>query len=405
MTEESVQNNRCRHMQVVGVGNAGCSIIARLAKEWKDGPQYVAINTDLRDFIESEQIKCIQIGTFMLKGMGTGGDPRMGCRAIEADIEDIRDLFKDVDMVFLVVGLGGGTGTGAAPVIAEEAGKAGAITLCVAALPFDFEGKRRMENAERGFNALRDTADGVFCVPNQRLIDVAETTANINKAFDKTAEVLCRSIKGLWRVLTCKGAVNIDFACFRTLIQKGNGRCVLSSFSGTGKNKVKKVLNEIGRDYMLEKGKVLAEADSYIVSIIGGNDLSLRETDEIMTGVKKIGSGNALVMTGIACDPSLQDKVEVVILVLEMVEPSVGTGLNPEQESEENKSVATHHGKHAQKLQTEQKKKLTQASLFDSPEHGRFKGVDPTIVGGNNLDIPTFIRRGVLIQKMRNNNS
>ena len=396
--KQSARKSDC-HLMMVGVGNGGCSVVTEMARQWKDGPAMVAINTDTNAVADVEGLRRVPIGAQTMKGMGTGGDPRVGRRAAEADVEAIRGLFQGVNLVFVVVGLGGGTGTGAAPLVVEEARKAGALTLCFSMMPFEFEGPRRMDQAKRGFLALDDVADGVICLPNQRLVGVITDRTNITEAFRKADEILCRGIQAVWRVVCQKGIINLGFADVRALLQAGSGPCVFGCAEGVGPDKVAMVLQAIRVDPVLKHGEALAHAHAYIVSIMGGKDLALKDVDALMQGLMTISRPEALAMTGVCCDPALGDKVFVTILAAEQgseSEPQGRPGLTPGEAATLSQVSKSDEERAAQKV------KLTQGTLFDAARQGRFKDIDPTIVEGNNLDIPTFIRRGIMIQKVRN---
>ncbi len=405
--EEISRNNspqaqvRCRAV-IIGLGDGGCHAVAHIARHWKDVPELIAINTDISQTPNPKNIRCVEIGRDVMKGMGTGGDPRVGRRAAESDMDTIRELFTEKDMAFLIVGLGGGTGTGAAPLIIEEARKAGALTLCFAMLPFEFEGKQRMEHANRGLSALQEVADAVICIPNQRLFKLIEKRANITKVFRKTDEVLNKGVRAIWHELCREGGfqgINLDFSDLRTLVKNGTGRCVFGYSEGTGADKVELVIKGIRNHPLLNQGQVMANAYSFLVSIVGGPDMSLQTVDQIMTGILEIARKDALIKTGVGCDPDWKDKVSVMILVSEK-EKVPEAGHPPRTEKEDILDETEEHiNKQTDRSKPARKKKLMQANLFQT--WGRFKEVDPTIVDGSNLDIPTYIRRGILIQKTK----
>lgn len=387
---------------VVGLGNGGCRVVTAMARQWKEGPRVAAVNTDGRSLAEAGDLAGLHIGARVIKGLGTGGEPRMGQRAAESDIEAIRGLFRDVDVVFLVVCLGGGTGTGAAPLLVEEARKSGALTLCFASLPFEFEGKRRMEHARRGLMALQALADAVICLPNQRLLELVEDKTNIVAAFQQTDDMLARGLKAVWCVISRRGVINLDFEDVSALVHKGNGRCVFACAEGTGADKVKQVLEAVRRHALLQHGAVLAGAEAFLVTVMGGSDLALREVDQLMAGIAKISRSEALMMTGVCCECDWQDRLFVVFLVAEkkgaedrtfigsQPDEDPGGGLIPEASSAKPASEPVSRGK------------AKQPDLFEVV-HGRFENVEATVVEGNNLDIPTYKRRGIMIQKVLRN--
>lgn len=392
---------RCRAV-IIGIGDGGCHAVEHIAHHWEDVPELVAMNTDISQTSKPENIRCVEIGRDVMKGMGTGGDPRVGRRAAESDMDKIRDLFTEKDMAFLVVGLGGGTGTGAAPLIIEEARKAGVLTLCFAMLPFEFEGKQRMEHANRGLSALQEVADGVICIPNQRLFKLIEKRANITMGFQNADEVLSKGIWAVWHEL-CRECgfkgINLDFSDLRTLVKNSTGRCVFGYSEGTGADKVELVIKGIRDHPLLNQGQVMANTYSFLVSVVGGPDLSLQTVDQIITGILKIARKDALIKTGVGCEPDWKDKVSVMILVSEKDQvPEAGHQARAEKEDILDETEE-HVDKQTGRPKPARKKKLRQATLFQT--WGRFKEIDSTIVEGNNLDIPTYIRRGILIRKAK----
>jgi len=390
---------------VVGLGNGGCKTVAAMARQWQEGPRAVAVNTDGRSLAEGGELAGLHIGARVIKGLGTGGEPRMGRRAAESDIEAIRGLFRDVDVVFLVVCLGGGTGTGAAPLLVEEARKSGALTLCFASLPFDFEGKRRMEHARRGLMALQAVADAVICLPNQRLLEIVEDKTNIVAAFQQTDETLARGLQAVWRVISRRGVINLDFEDVSALVHKGNGRCVFACAEGTGPDKVNQVLKAVRQHALLNHGAVLAGAEAFLVSVMGGSDLSLKEVDQLMAGISKIGRADALIMTGVCCEREWQDRLFVVFLVAEK-EGADGAGFSgPQSDDDAGGGLVGAAPAEASAAEPVARGKIVQVGLFDKISQGRFKDVEATVVDGKNLDIPTFKRRGIMIQKVLRNHA
>jgi cell division protein FtsZ len=381
---------------IVGLGNGGCRAVAAMAPAWAEGPALVGVNTETHADVPG--MRYVTIGAPVMKGLGSGGDPRVGRRAAEADVEALRALCRDVDLMFLVVGLGGGTGTGAAPLLAAEASKAGVLTLCFAMLPFEFEGPRRMEHARRGLQALREAADGVICLPNQRLLTMVADRTNVAETFRAADQMLSCGVQALWRVLSSRGLINLDFADLRRLLQQSSAHCVFGCAEGVGPKKISAALQAIRKDPLLQQGEVLAQASKYIVSIIGGTDLTLQDVDQLMRGLKELGRPDALAMAGVSCEAAWQDKVFITILAAEPAPLSDMQGPAAARQPSGTSAAA------AETARSSQAGKLTQPTLFDGLDKGRFKDVGPTIVEGSNLDIPTFIRRGIMIQKIRDSN-
>lgn len=381
---------------IVGVGNGGCNTVQTIARQWPNGPKIVGVNTDRRALAELETIESIPIGERVLKGLGAGGDPRIARQAAESDIEKLRPLFNGVELAIFAVGLGGGTGSGVAPLLINEAKKNGALTLCFVMFPFEFEGPRRKEQAERGLQAIRDLADGVICLPSQRLVALIEDKANIREAFRRAETMLATGIRELWRVLNRSSMINFNFADLRAFLQNSNGNCVFCCAEGSGEQRIEMVLDGIKRHVLFNNCRTLADADSFVICITGGADLSISDVNEVVKGVLALGSKDTLSMTGVGCEPEWREKIHVTIIATEKRLPgaeNTPADIDPRQDIKPN----AHSKEHSESGQPD----LIQTGLFDAVEQGRFKGVSPTIVDGSNLDIPTFIRRRIQVQKAK----
>lgn len=392
---DSNSPGRQTSLLIVGVGNGGCNAVQSIARQWPDGPKIVGVNTDQRALAELETIESIPIGESVLKGLGTGGDPRIARQAAESDIEKLRSLFNGIEFVIFAVGLGGGTGSGVAPLLIDEAKKAGALTLCFVMLPFEFEGSRRKERAERGLQVIRDLADGVICLPSQRLVTLIEDKANIREAFRRAETMLATGIQELWRVLNCSSMINFDFADLRDFLQNSTGNCVFCCSEGSGERRIKMVIDGIKRHVLFNNCQTLTDADSFLVCIIGGADLSISDVNEVVQGILALGNKETLVMTGVGCEPEWREKIRVTILAAEKRLENVK--LAPADIEPARQDTKAHSKERLESGHPD----LIQAGLFDTVEQGRFKGISPTIVDGSNLDIPTFIRRRIPIQKAK----
>jgi len=402
------------HAIVIGLGNGGCKTVNYLAGQWAKGPELVALNTEASMPSKNKSLRYIQMDTGIIKGMGTGGDPHIGQQLAKANLAVVKELFNDKSLVFLIVGLGGGTGTGAAPLLVEEASKEGAMTLSFATLPFEFEGKLRMERATQGMAALQKVSDAVISMPNQRLLAMINERSNLNNAFKISDEMLTQGIQATWRIVCEETAISIDFADLCELVKRGNGACAFACAHGKGRNKVKSVIKAIRNHPLLESGSVIARANSALISIIGGPDISLKEINEIVAGILPAAGRNALIKTGVGCEPALRDKLFITILVSEQqTMPEIHPEPGIETQIKADNTVSNFPGSSKQTAKrtalfdatpsvSSRQPKLAQGNLFEAP--GRFKEIDPTIIDGNNLDIPTYLRRRLLIHKVHNNN-
>lgn len=378
---------------IVGVGNGGCNTVQTMARLWPDGPKMAAVNTDQRARSEPVNLEVITVGEKILKGMGSSGDPRLALHAAESDIPRLRNLFEGATLVIFAVGLGGGTGSGITPLLVEEAKKAGALTLCFVMFPFDFEGGRRREQAERGLQAIRDLADGVVCMHNQRLSALVDDKANVQDAFRKAETALAGGIREFWRVLNSSPIINFDFADLRAFLQKSSGNCIFCCAEGSGEGRIETVLEGIKKNALLNNGRSLADADSFVICIIGGPDLSISDIENIVNGITAFGNRDAHTMTGVGCEPAWNQTIHVTILAAEKNSVAQGAPIRQMQQHASDHEDADSSAPPSSDM--------VQTGLFDVVDQGRFKGVTPTIIDGNNLDIPTFIRRRIHVQKAK----
>lgn len=381
---------------VVGLGGAGCKIVERLAGMAQKGPTVAVVSTDRRVLSSSTLPTKIQIGADRTKGLGTGGDVGLGREVAESDSNLVRTLFAGMELAIVVTGLGGGTGSGAAPVVLELARDEGAVALCIATLPFGFEGRERADTASRAVDEVRAQADGVIVVPNDRLVE-ATSEAKAAEAFVKADEMLGMSIRGLWRLLTHPGYIDLDLASVRKVMDVGGGAGTLACGDGKGKNRMKTALSAVTKGPMVEKGELLAEADSVLVSIAGGSDLLLKEVGDIMDAVKAKAKAEAHIVMGTIQEPAWRSRICVVMVLSKGIpgQPARQAPAKPAESRPKRKPVPS--GEKGSESKSEMRQ--TKLRLDTTSGRGRFQGVEPTVLDGEDLDIPTFIRRGITLEK------
>jgi len=384
---------RERKLSIVGIGGGGCKIVDSIAGRCKGGPPIAAISTDMAVLSASSATAKLQIGSVRTAGIGTGGDANLGKLSAEDDIEMIKSLFEGSDMIIFVVALGGGTGTGAAPVILRAAREVGALTLCFAVMPFTFEGQQRKECAEEGVVSLREIADALIVIPNDRLFEFIGVS-NVADSFEKADDIISDGVSSVWKLIMQPGFISLDFAHLQTIVRNGGGVCTFGYGLGSGNDRVKTALNAIMEGPLLEKGEVISNARSLLVSIAGGPDLTLKEIDDIMKAISARTQKEAKVFMGTVVDKDVQDKIAITIIASEnwMAAPAmvyVETGVDEKIEpGEKNRRSKAARGKDLQaKLKLEPTGK------------GRFKDVEPTLLDGEDFDIPTFVRRGIAIER------
>ena len=296
---------------VVGAGGAGNNTISRLNEMGIEGATTIAVNTDAQDLFYSQSSKKILLGRQTSKGLGAGGEPSVGEECAEESEDEIRDELEGADMVFVTCGLGGGTGTGSAPIIAKIAKKLGALTVAVSTMPFSAEGIKRRENAEQGLEKLQDSADTVIIIPNDKLLEVAPNLP-LNKAFMVSDEILGRAVKGITELITKKGLVSLDFADIRS-IMSGSGMAMIGMGESDTGDRALESVHEALSSPLLDID--ISNAKGALVNISGSSDLTLHEAEKIVQVVADKLDPEANIIWGTQIDESLQNTVRTTVVV------------------------------------------------------------------------------------------
>jgi cell division protein FtsZ len=298
-------------LRVVGVGGAGVNAVNRMVEAQLPGVEFVAINTDLQSLQNSNADVTLHIGGEMTRGLGAGSDPRVGYGAAFEEQDKIKDLLKGSDMVFLACGAGGGTGTGAAPVVAKLAHDIGALTVAAVTKPFTFEGARRMAQAEEGITALAKEVDTMICVPNERLLQILERRTTITDAFRVADDVLRQAVQGVSDLVMLPGLINLDFADVRTTMLE-SGDAVLGIGMGYGEHRATIAAEKAVSSPLLETS--VEGAHSLLLSITGGPDLSLVEASEAAEVVKSAAHPEANIIFGASVDDDVSEEVWITVI-------------------------------------------------------------------------------------------
>ncbi|HEY9593168.1 MAG TPA: cell division protein FtsZ [Spirochaetia bacterium] len=299
-------------IKVVGVGGGGSNAVNRMIAMGLKNVSFVAINTDQQALYNSNAETRFAIGTKLTGGLGAGGIPEIGEKAAQEDQESVQNLLKGSDMVFITAGMGGGTGTGAAPVVAKVARQLGALTVAVVTKPFDFEGKRKMQLAEEGIEKLRQEVDTLITIPNQHLLKIAEKRTPIREAFFMADEVLRQGVQGISDLITEPGEINIDFADVRT-IMKGKGDALMGIGIGSGENRATDAATNAINNPLLEDARVEG-AKGILVNVTGGYDFSLSEYEEVMKIITTNADHDALIIAGTSIIEAMNDRLRVTVI-------------------------------------------------------------------------------------------
>jgi cell division protein FtsZ len=299
-------------IKVVGVGGGGSNAVNRMVQAGFDGVEFVVVNTDLQALRTNAATVKLQIGSKLTKGLGAGADPNVGRQAALEDTEKIIQALDGADMIFVTTGLGGGTGTGAAPVIASLASELGALTVAVVTKPFKFEGKKRQLQAERGLDALRDCVDTIITIPNERLLTIIDRTTSMTDAFATADDVLRQAIQGISDLILVPGLINLDFADVKT-IMAGMGLAMMGTGVAEGPDRAMEAARRAISSPLLE-GASVNGARGVIINVTGGPDLSLVEVSEASSIVQEAADEDANIIFGAVIDPALMGKVKITVI-------------------------------------------------------------------------------------------
>jgi cell division protein FtsZ len=308
--EEEVRNGA--RIKVIGVGGGGGNAVNRMVQAGLEGVQFVAANTDAQALAANAAHVKLQIGSRVTKGLGAGADPDIGRMAALEDTDMLIQALTGADMVFVTTGLGGGTGTGAAPIIASLATELGALTIAVVTRPFRFEGKKRALQAERGLDALRESVDSVITIPNERLLAIIARTTSLTDAFATADDVLRQAIQGISDLILVPGLINLDFADVRT-IMAGMGMAMMGTGVAAGETRAIDAARAAISSPLLE-GASVDGARGVIINVTGGSDLSLVEVSEASTIIHEAAHEDANIIFGAVVDPRLEGQVKITVI-------------------------------------------------------------------------------------------
>jgi cell division protein FtsZ len=323
---EEVLSGLTTTIKVIGCGGAGTNTISRCVASQIAGAELIAINTDAQHLLITDSPHKVLIGRHLTRGLGAGSLPQIGEEAAKESEQDIRNSIGHADMVFVTCGLGGGTGTGAAPVVAQIAKEAGSLTIGVVTLPFSVEGLIRMENAEAGLKRLRDVCDTVIVIPNDKLLDIVPNLS-LNAAFKVADEVLMRSIKGITEMITMPGLVNLDFADLKTVMKRG-GVAMIGLGEAEGENKAMNAVVEALNSPLLEVD--ISEATGALVNVTGGEDMTISEAERVVEEIYSRIDPNARIIWGTTVDPKLKRNIRAMLVITGVKSKQI---LGPSQKS------------------------------------------------------------------------
>jgi cell division protein FtsZ len=401
MIEIVEQNSLTARIKVIGIGGGGGNAVNTMIGAKLGGVDFMVANTDAQSLEASQAPVRIQLGGMVTKGLGAGANPEIGRRAALEDQEMIREFLDGSDMIFITAGMGGGTGTGGAPVLARVAREVGALTVGVVTKPFIFEGKKRMRQAEEGIEELKASVDTLIVIPNQRLLSIAAKTTTMLEAFHKADDVLLQAVRGISDLIITPGLINLDFADVRTVMAE-MGLALMGAASATGENRAIEAAQKAISSPLLEDISIQG-ARGVLINITGGPDLCLHEVNEAASMIQEEAHDDANIIFGAVIDESLTDEIRITV---------IATGFGEAKEEKKAAPAPTQNVANIASAAQKNRKVVHLGTIIDdldTPTWQRKKSgseeVETVTLSKNNFefnanqeeddkyDIPTFLRR------------
>ena len=389
-------------IKVIGVGGAGSNTLDRLVLEGSVNVDLVACNTDVQALAASVATQKIQLGRNVTRGLGAGGDPELGYSAGEEAIDEVRAVLESVPLVIVCAGLGGGTGSGAAPLIVKTAREQNSLVLVCATLPFSFEGKRRSQQAQEALKAIQQYADAVMCFENDRMGELILPEVGIHEAFAGADHVVSQSVRAVVDLVNRRGLIHLGFDDLLSALRSHDSRCLFGYGEASGRNRGQEALNQALKNPLMDRGSLLNQASNILVNIVGGHDLTLIEVQSVMEDLAHHIGDQTQLLFGAAVDPKLQGKLGVTLI------SSLGareSGAAPRHVPRESNASAGLSNRPATLTEhapisgdssgASAPRPAGEGTAADHVVRGRFDKSEPTIVDGEDLDVPTFMRKNV----------
>ena len=363
-------------IKVVGVGGGGCNAVGRMIQEGLQGVEFVAVNTDAQALMQSDAQIRVRIGDKLTRGLGAGGNPENGRKAAEESAQELYEVLKGTDMIFVTAGIGGGTGTGAAPVVAQIAREVGALTIGVVTRPFTFEGARRAQTAETGIAKLKEQVDTLIVIPNDRLLQIVDKRSSLNEAFSMADDVLRQGIQGISELITIPGLINLDFADVRTIMSEG-GAALMAVGTASGEDRARVAAEEAITSSLLDI--TIDGARGILFNVTGGPDLALFEVNTAAAIIKETAHPDVNLIFGAVIDPEMGEDIRVTVIATGFDRAGVPRRVVPRQ-------------RNAAQPTTGQK---AQQKSAPSAQERKPRELEPAAFNREDLDIPTFLRKRV----------
>jgi cell division protein FtsZ len=384
MEQSAFQSESFARIKVVGVGGGGCNAVNRMIDEGMQGIEFITVNTDGQALLLSRAPKRVRIGEKVTRGLGAGGNPEMGAKAAEESAEELYEVLKGSDMVFVTAGLGGGTGTGAAPIVAQIAKEVGALTIGVVTRPFTFEGMRRQQSAEAGISKLKEQADTLIVIPNDRLLQIVDKRASLQDAFQVADDVLRQGIQGISELITVPGLINLDFADVRAIMSEG-GAALMAVGKAAGEDRARIAAEMAISSQLLDI--TIDGARGILFNVTGGSALTLFEVNQAAAIIKETAHPDVNLIFGAVIDPNLGDEIRVTVIATGFDRANVRTTL-PERSTRLDEPRSNQQPSRPQPQQHNPMPEK-QERPSNPPASSEFQA---RVLNTDDLDIPAFLR-------------
>jgi cell division protein FtsZ len=372
---ESNQQESFARIKVIGVGGGGCNAVNRMIDEGVQGIEFITVNTDAQALVNSNAKLKVRIGDQTTKGLGAGGNPEVGRKSAEESSEELYEALKGSDMVFVTAGMGGGTGTGAAPIVAQIAREVGALTIGVVTRPFSFEGQKRLQAAEQGIARLKEHTDTLIVIPNDRLLQIADKKATLQDSFRAADDVLRQGMQGISEVITVPGLVNLDFADVKAVMSEG-GAALMAVGRASGEERAKKAAEMAISNQLLDV--TINGARGILFNITGGPSLTLYEVNQAAAIIKETAHPDVNMIFGAVIDENMEEELRITVIATGFDRP--GTP----------KVISAPTTKVESTARTQQP--VFQQSVMVGANREPGITFEPTTIDTNRLNIPTFLR-------------
>jgi cell division protein FtsZ len=388
------QSESFARIKVIGVGGGGCNAVNRMINEGLQGIEFIAVNTDGQALLQSKAQMRVRVGDKVTRGLGAGGNPEVGRKSAEESAEELYEVLKGSDMVFVTAGMGGGTGTGAAPVVAQIAKEVGALTIGVVTRPFTFEGSRRAQSSEAGISKLKEHADTLIVIPNDRLLQMVDKRASLQDAFGLADDVLRQGIQGISELITVPGLINLDFADVRAIMSEG-GAALMAVGQASGEERARIAAEAAISSQLLDI--TIDGARGILFNVTGGPSLTLFEVNQAAAIIKETAHPDVNLIFGAVVDQNLGDEVRITVIATGFDRAGVRTPDRPVRIEDNQGSVRARPASMSTERQAPStgmrpSTSSTQTSVSSSTSQTQSQGDFKRVMNTDDLDIPAFLR-------------